>query len=80
MHKHIIKVDENNRVVALRQGMYTAVTSPNEYLITHIPNLSVIGSVFDPTTKTFTFDEEYDAQTAINTPPAEPEVTEPPAE
>ena len=80
MKKHIIYLNDNNRVTTVISSNRLAVTQ-NSYILEKLPSQSIMGALFDPATKTFTFDEEYDAiQTAINTPPAEPEVTEPPAE
>ena len=79
MKKHIIYLN-NNRVTTVISSNKLAVTQ-NSYILENLPPQSIMGALFDPATKTFTFDEEYDAiQTAINTPPAEPEVSEPPAE
>ena len=76
-------LNDSYRIKGSLTGPYKEVIDNNSYLIDSsiIPSQSIMGALFDPATKTFTFDEEYDAiQTAINTPPAEPEVTEPPAE
>ena len=79
MKKHIIYLN-NNRVTTVISSNKLAVTQ-NSYILENLPPQSIMGALFDPATKTFTFDEEYDAiQTAINTPPAEPEVSEPSAE
>lgn len=79
MKKHIIYLN-NNRVTTVISSNKLAVTQ-NSYILENLPPQSIMGALFDPATKTFTFDEEYDAiQTAINAPPAEPEVSEPPAE
>jgi hypothetical protein len=83
MNKINLIFNESFRIEGIMSGPYQTSMGNNTCLVdrSKLPSQSIMGALFDPATKTFTFDEEYDAiQTAINTPPAEPEVTEPPAE
>lgn len=73
MYKTKIIIDENNRIKTQMVGPYSSVNNNNEFIIDNNQSSSILGALFDPVTKSFTFDEEYDAiQTAMNTPPEEP--------
>ena len=82
--KVIIRINDNNRIFSITSGVVneSSLENSNQHLIDIDPNTKLndfLGALY--VNDSVQYDEEYDSfQTAINTPPAEPEVTEPPAE